>query len=100
MKIFNLINEKNFKLNLTFLKIILILSFVLISINFYEWTVDRSYYEYSDWLINYQGGFTRRGFFGEFVFQLHKITSIRLDFILFFSLYLCTYYFFYFYIKY
>ena len=84
MKIFNLIHEKNFKLNLTFLKIVLILSFVLISINFYEWTVDRSYYEYSDWLINYQGGFTRRGFFGEFVFQLHKITSIRLDFILFF----------------
>ena len=84
MKIFNLIHEKNFKLNLTFLKIVLILSFVLISINFYEWTVDRSYYEYSDWLINYQGGFTRRGFFGEFIFQLHKITSIRLDFILFF----------------
>lgn len=84
MKIFNLIHEKNFQLNLTFLKIVLILSFVLISINFYEWTVDRSYYEYSDWLINYQGGFTRRGFFGEIIFQLHNITSIRLDFILFF----------------
>ena len=75
MKIFNLIHEKNFKLNLTFLKIVLILSFVLISINFYEWTVDRSYYEYSDWLINYQGGFTREVFL-RIYFQLHKITSI------------------------
>tara|TARA_Y100000816_G_scaffold219954_1_gene165009 strand:- start:810 stop:2003 length:1194 start_codon:yes stop_codon:yes gene_type:complete len=84
MKILNPIHEKNFKLNLTFLKIILILSFILISISFYEWTVERSYYEYSDWLINYQGGFTRRGLFGEIIFQLHKISSIRLDFILFF----------------
>ncbi len=84
MKILNPIYEKNFKLNLTILKIILILSFVLISISFYEWTVERSYYEYSDWLINYQGGFTRRGLFGEIIFQLHKISTIRLDFILFF----------------
>ena len=83
MKILNPIHEKNFKLNLTFLKIILILSFILISISFFEWTVERSYYEYSDWLINYQGGFTRRGLFGEIIFQLHKISSIRLDFILF-----------------
>ena len=65
MKILNPIHEKNFKLNLTFLKIILILSFILISISFFEWTVERSYYEYSDWLINYQGGFGRRGLLGQ-----------------------------------
>ena len=61
MKINNLILEKNFQLNHLFLKIILFLSFVIISINFYEWVLEKSYYEYSDWLINYQGGFTRRG---------------------------------------
>ena len=27
-----------------------------------EWTI-------SEWLINYQGGFTRRGFIGEIIFQ-------------------------------
>ena len=46
MKILNPIHEKNFKLNLTFLKIILILSFILISISFFEWTVE-GLYEYS-----------------------------------------------------
>ena len=86
MKIFNLIHEKNFKLNLTFLKIVLILSFVLISINFYEWTVDRSYYEYSDWLINYQGGFTRRGLGGEINIFLADFFSLPLrDTIFFFQ---------------
>ena len=34
-----------------------------------EWTI-------SEWLINYQGGFTRRGLLGEIVFQLSKIFSI------------------------
>ena len=31
-----------------------------------EWTI-------SEWLINYQGGFTRRGLLGELVYQLNKI---------------------------
>ncbi len=83
MKINNLILEKNFQLNHLFLKIILFLSFVIISINFYEWVLEKSYYEYSDWLINYQGGFTRRGLFGEILYLIHKITFIRLDLLLF-----------------
>ena len=36
--------------------------------NFAEWTI-------SEWLINYQGGFTRRGLIGEIVFQFSKIFS-------------------------
>lgn len=84
MKMNNLIFEKNFQLNTTFLKIILIFSFIIIAVNFYDWTLKKSYYEYSDWLINYQGGFTRRGLFGEIVYLIHKVTSIRLDFILYF----------------
>ncbi|WP_440672625.1 hypothetical protein [Candidatus Pelagibacter sp. HIMB1715] len=36
-----------------------------------EWTI-------SEWLINYQGGFTRRGLIGELVYQLHKIFPFTL----------------------
>ena len=36
-----------------------------------EWTI-------SEWLINYQGGFTRRGFIGEIVFQFSEIFSTTL----------------------
>ena len=39
--------------------------------NSVEWTI-------SEWLINYQGGFTRRGLIGEIVFQFSKIFSITL----------------------
>tara|TARA_Y100000389_G_C17439824_1_gene507861 strand:- start:928 stop:2097 length:1170 start_codon:yes stop_codon:yes gene_type:complete len=39
--------------------------------NLVEWTI-------SEWLINYQGGFTRRGFIGEIVFQFSKIFSTSL----------------------
>jgi hypothetical protein len=34
-----------------------------------EWTI-------SEWLINYQGGFTRRGLLGEIIFQFSKIFSV------------------------
>ena len=59
------------------------LSFIVISINFFEWTEKKSYFEYSDWLINYQGGFTRRGLFGEILFILHKVSGLGLDLILY-----------------
>ena len=39
--------------------------------NLSEWTI-------SEWLINYQGGFTRRGLLGEIVFQFSKIFSTTL----------------------
>ena len=77
--------EKKFKLNQIFLKLLLLLSFIVISINFFEWTEEKSYFEYSDWLINYQGGFTRRGFFGEILFILHKVSGLGLDLILYLS---------------
>ena len=31
-----------------------------------------------EWVINYQGGFTRRGFFGEIIFQLSQIFNFQL----------------------
>ena len=36
--------------------------------NYTEWTI-------SEWLINYQGGFTRRGLLGEIIFQISKLGS-------------------------
>ena len=95
MKSNNFIFEKNFKLNQLFLKIILIFLFVIISINFYEWVLKKSFFEYSDWLINYQGGFTRRGLFGEIVYLIHKITFIQLDLLLFLLVILMYFLFFF-----
>ena len=79
MYLFNNIFEKDFNLNKFFLKFVFFVSLLIISINFYEWLIERSYYEYSDWLINYQGGFTRRGLIVEFLYILYSITTIRLD---------------------
>ena len=39
--------------------------------NLVEWTI-------SEWLINYQGGFTRRGFLGEIIFQLNKFSTLTI----------------------
>ena len=39
--------------------------------NYVEWTI-------SEWLINYQGGFTRRGLIGEIVFQFSKYTILSI----------------------
>ena len=97
MKRNNFIFEKKFNFNQLFLKIILILLFVIISINFYEWVLKKSFFEYSDWLINYQGGFTRRGLFGEIIYLIHKLTFIRLDLLLFF-LVISMYFLFFFFI--
>ena len=39
--------------------------------NYTEWTI-------SEWLINYQGGFTRRGLIGEIIFQISKFSSFSI----------------------
>jgi hypothetical protein len=55
--------------------------------NTVEWTI-------SEWLINYQGGFTRRGFIGEIIFQLSKIFSITIrELILVFQISTCLIYY-------
>ena len=38
----------------------------------------------SEWMINYQGGFTRRGLIGEMCFQLAKILNLELRYMIFF----------------
>ena len=37
----------------------------------------------SEWLINYQGGFTRRGLIGEILYHIHTVSGIGLNYILF-----------------
>ena len=52
-------------------------------------------YTYTDWLINYEGGFVRRGLLGQIIFELSKFLNIQLQFILLFTqiaIY-CTYFF-------
>jgi len=58
--------------------------FVFTTVKFYSFYVEYSSWQYSDWLINYQGGFVRRGLIGEILFQIHKILSIDLDLLIFF----------------
>ena len=83
MLLFKAIHEKNFKLNIYFLRIIFLSSFLIISYNFSYWVSVKSFFEYSDWLINYQGGFTRRGLIGEILYHIHTVSGIGLNYILF-----------------
>ncbi len=57
--------------------------FIFISLRFYSFVEDYSSWQYADWLINYQGGFVRRGLFGEIFFNIYKLFSLRLDLIVF-----------------
>ena len=55
--------------------------------NLVEWTI-------SEWLINYQGGFTRRGFIGEIIYQISgKISLSVRDIILLFQIIFCLFYY-------
>ena len=76
-----------------FLKILIFFSFLIVIINFFYFVKEQSLNQYSDWLINYQGGFVRRGLIGEIFYQLHKISLVRLDIIVF--LFVSFFYLFY-----
>ena len=39
----------------------------------------------SEWLINYQGGFTKRGIIGEFCFQVAKFFNLKLRYVIYLS---------------
>jgi len=67
------------------INILIIISALIIVFNFSFFVIERSPFQYSDWLINYQGGFIRRGLPGEFFYQIYKFTSIPLDLIVFIS---------------
>ena len=55
----------------------------------------------AEWIINYQGGFTRRGFLGEFIFQLSQFFEFQLrksflvmQILIYFAYFYCIYIFF------
>jgi len=78
--------QKNF-----FVIFVIFLSFVFAISKFYTFYLNYSDWQYADWLINYQGGFVRRGLIGEILFNIHQIFYTRLDILIFFfvsSLYL------------
>ncbi len=90
------VSENKFRLNKFFLIGVFFYSFLSVVINFYKWTLKKSFYEYSDWLLNYQGGLIRRGFAGEIFFQIHNklnfdLVNVVLFFVIFF--YIVFFYF-------
>ena len=56
------------------------LIFLLILIIYFLSAVNNSTVNNSmaEWVINYQGGFTRRGFLGEIVFQISQVFDFQL----------------------
>ena len=88
---------KNFFKNHLTISSLIILSLIIIINNFYRFFQNNSAYEFDNWLINYQGGFVRRGFIGEFFFQFHELFNIHLGWLVFISIsviYLLFYFFF------
>ena len=98
MNLFETIYEKKFQLNKFFLKCVFIVSFITVASNFYKWVSKKSFYEYSDWLINYQGGLARRGFIGEIFFQIHNNLNLNLSYVVFF--FVIVFYIIFFYLLY
>ena len=67
--IHTIFQKKNKMLKKNILKILIPISTIIIIINFYYFVSEKSLNQYADWLINYQGGFVRRGLIGEFFFS-------------------------------
>ena len=64
----------------TYLVIIFLLSVLFLSQKFLypsDWTT-------SEWLINYQGGFVRRGFIGEIIYKIHEFSDLNLRYLVFY----------------
>ena len=99
-----IINKKlNINLKNKFIIVLLTLALIFIIANFYRYYQNRTVYEYADWLINYQGGFVRRGLIGEVLFQFYKLTKINLGFLIFLfvtSLYILLFTSFIYFLKY
>ena len=66
-----------------FLYLIILFCLVFQISKFYSFYTEYSAWQYVDWLINYQGGFVRRGLIGEFLFQIHNMINFDLDILIF-----------------
>ena len=66
-----------------FLYLVIFTSLIFQVSKFHSFYIEYSAWQYVDWLINYQGGFVRRGLIGEFLFQIHNMINIDLDILIF-----------------
>ena len=66
-------------INSKFLYLVILSCLIFQISKFYSFYSEYSAWQYVDWIINYQGGFVRRGLVGESLFQLHRLTNIDLD---------------------
>jgi len=41
-------------------------------------------YAFTDWLINYEGGYVRRGLLGQIIYEISNLLNIQIQFILLF----------------
>ena len=93
----NLVKIKNFYLSYYFIFLFIITFYYLLTLNVVE-----TYNAMTEWLINYQGGFVRRGLFGEALFKLSQHLNLDLKFSILITqiiLYGTFYYFIYLLIK-
>jgi len=63
---------------------LIILSFFVVVNNYFRFLKHNTPYEIGDWLINYQGGFVRKGLIGEITFQIYNLTQINPALLIFF----------------
>lgn len=70
---------------------LILITLIVTSFNVIQFFLEKANFQYSDWLINYQAGFVRRGLIGEIFYQISDFFKFRLDIlILFFVLILFT----------
>ena len=58
-----------------FLYLVILISLIFQVSKFYSFYNEYSAWQYVDWLINYQGGFVRRGLIGEIIINLSYLTN-------------------------
>ena len=65
------------------IKFFFTLVFLYNTTHVYQYVHDKYSFQYEDWLINYSGGFVRRGFFGEFAIKIAKFFSLDIQVVIF-----------------
>ena len=81
--------KKFIKNNIT-VSSLLLLSLIIVNINFFRFFKNTATYQFDSWMSNYQGGFVRRGLPGELLFQLHSLLDIHLGWMVF--IFVCSLY--------
>lgn len=90
--------KKNFdsKVILIIILLVYLINYIFFSLRFFQ---RYNPYIAADWLINYQGGFVRRGFLGEISLQLSNLLNFSLiNIAFFFNLIFCIFFVFYFFL--